>query len=151
MTINETGTSTYPRCCFAYRNAIHEATRYTPFHVTFGCSPILPVDIMMRVPVNQKESMVLDFVCYLNCSLKNVNSQVHENIKVTHHHNKAKYDQHTTYTHFSIGDQVWLYVPAVKTGWTKKLASLWRGTTNLHCCWQTKSSNLPDSTTWYPI
>ena len=60
--------------------------------------------------------MVLDFVRCLNCSLKNVYSQVHENIKVARHHNKAKYDQHTTYTHFSIGGQVWLYVPAVKTG-----------------------------------
>ena len=28
---------------------------------------------------------------------------------------------------FAVGDQVWLYVPAVKRGRTKKLASFWRG------------------------
>ena len=54
-------------------------------------------------------------------------SQVREGIKAAHHHNKDRYDQHTASIHFTIGDQVWLYVPAVKTGTTKKLACLWRG------------------------
>ena len=28
---------------------------------------------------------------------------------------------------FKIGDRVWLFNPAIKTGHTKKLSSLWRG------------------------
>jgi len=88
---------------------------------------VLPVDIMIGAPIKQKGSTVPDFVSCLNCSLKNIYSRVHEGIKIAHHHNNAKYYQHTTYTYFSIGDQVWLYVPAVKTGRTKKLASLWHG------------------------
>ena len=95
-----------PKLLFAYRTAIHEAMSYTPFHVTFGCSPVLPVDIIMGIPVKQKESTVSEFVFHLNCSLKNVYSQVHENIRVAHDHSKVRYDQHTTYIHFSIGDQV---------------------------------------------
>ena len=118
-----------PKLLLAYRTAIHEATGYTPFHVTFGRSPVLPVDILIGAPVKQKESSYTmpEFVSRLNYSLKHVYSCVRESIKAAHQHNKDRYDQHVTCTHFSIGDQVWLYVPAVKTGQTKKLASLWRG------------------------
>ena len=113
-----------PKLLFAYRTAIHEATGYTPFHVTFGRSPVLPVDIMIGASIQQKESTVPDFVNRLNSSLKKVYSCVRENIKVAHHCNKTRYDQNTTRTHFSVGDQVWLHVPAVKTGRTKKLSCL---------------------------
>ena len=68
-----------------------------------------------------------EFVRCLNSSLKKVYFQVHEKIRVADDHNKVRYDQHTTYIHFNIGDQVWLYVAAIKTGCTKKLASLWCG------------------------
>ena len=84
---------------------------------------------MIGAAVKQKEATVPvpQFVRDLHSTLKTVYSQVREGIKAAHHRNKARYDQHTANTHFSIGDQVWLYVPAVKTGTTKKLACLWRG------------------------
>ena len=63
----------------------------------------------------------------LHNSFRTVYSQVCEGIKTSHHHNKSRYDQHTANLHFSIGDQVWLYVPAIKTDTTKKFSSLWRG------------------------
>ena len=117
-----------PKLMFAYRTTVHESTGYTPFHVTFGRSPMLPVDIMIGAPVKQKEATALpQFVRDLHSSLRNVYSQVCEAVKESHQRNKTRYDQHTANTHLSIGDQVWLYVPAVKTGTTKKLASLWWG------------------------
>ena len=89
---------------------------------------MLPVDIMIGAPAKQKEATALpQFVRDLHSSLRTVYSQVREAVKESHHCNKTRYDQHTANTHLSIGDQVWLYVPAVKTGTTKKLVSLWRG------------------------
>ena len=35
---------------FAYRTAIHESTGYSPFLVTFGRSPNLPVDVVLGRP-----------------------------------------------------------------------------------------------------
>ena len=34
--------SQLPKALFAYRNAVHEATKFTPFHLTFARSPQLP-------------------------------------------------------------------------------------------------------------
>ena len=116
-----------PKLLLAYRTAIHETTGYTPFHVMFGCSPVLPVEIMIGVASSQKQSAVPEFVRSLNHSLKTVYSHVRGTIKTAHQHNKARYDQLATNTAFTIGDQVWLYNPALKTGRTKKLASLWCG------------------------
>ena len=98
-----------PKLMFAYRTTIHESTGYTPFHVTFGRSPILPVDMMIGAPVKQREATALpQFVRDLHSSLKTVYSQVRKGIKESHQHNKTRYDQHTANTHFSIGNQVWL-------------------------------------------
>ena len=45
-----------PRLMFAHRTTIRELTGYTPFHVLFGGSSILPVDIMIGVPNEWKEA-----------------------------------------------------------------------------------------------
>ena len=108
-----------PQALFAYRTAIHEATGYTPFHITFGRSPTLPVDIMIGTTKNQKDIQMPEFVRHLHHSLNNVYSTMQENLRTAHQHNKARYDQSVTHMHFSVGDQVWLYVPAVKKGRTK--------------------------------
>lgn len=84
---------------------------------------------MIGSAVKPKEARVTvpQFVRDLHSTLKTVYSQVREGFKAPYHCNKARYDQHTANTHISIGDQVWLYVSAVKTGTTKKLICLWRG------------------------
>jgi len=43
-----------PKLLLAYRTAIHESTGYTPFHVMFGRSPVLPVEIMIGAASTQK-------------------------------------------------------------------------------------------------
>ena len=40
---------------------------------------------------------------------------------------KTNYEKDGVSEEFAVGDRVWLFIPAVKTGRTKKLASLWRG------------------------
>ena len=114
-----------PNFFLAKRTAIHETTGYMPFYIMFGRSPVLPAEIMIGAASAQKQSTVSDFVRSLNRSLKTVCSHICVSIRTAHQRNKARYDQHTTLTKFTIGDQVWLYyVPAVTTGRTKKLASL---------------------------
>ena len=46
-----------PKVMFAYRTAIQEATGYTPFHVTFGRSLVLPLDVMLGVHRQKKQEV----------------------------------------------------------------------------------------------
>ena len=39
--------SQLPKDLFAYKTAIHESTSFSPFHLNFGRSPQLPIDLML--------------------------------------------------------------------------------------------------------
>ena len=115
-----------PKVMFAYRTAIHEATGYTPFHVTFGRSPSLPIDVMLGIH-RQKKQNIPGYVSDLHRSLQTAYTDIRQNLRVAHKRNKARHDVKSVSVPYHVGDQVWLYVPSVKSGNTKKLASLWRG------------------------
>ena len=59
----------------------------------------------------------------LSTSLRKIFSDVKSHLDKAHERSKKRYDKDTQGVTFSVGDQVWLYVPAVKRGRTKKLAS----------------------------
>ena len=115
-----------PMVMFAYRTAIHETTGYTPFHVTFGRSPLLPLDVILGIH-RQKKLEVPAYVTDLNRSLQTAYADIRQNLHAAHQRNKARHDAKSVSVPYHTGDQVWLYVPSIKSGTTKKLASLWRG------------------------
>ena len=115
-----------PKVMFAYRTAIHEATGYTPFYATFGRSPLLPVDIMLGVQ-RQKKQEVPVYVTDTHRALQKAYTNVRQCLQEAHQRNKSRYDANSVIVPYQVGDQVWLYVPSVKSGNTKKLASLWCG------------------------
>ena len=118
-----------PKALFAYRTAVHESTRFTPFHVTFGRSPTLPVDAMMGTlpkPDGEEISMP-QFVRQLHLSLKDTYTTVRQQLNQMHQSKKKSHDQEPAGSEFAIGERVWLYTLAIKRGRTKKFASLCRG------------------------
>ena len=63
----------------------------------------------------------------LSTSLRKIFSDGKSHLDKAHERSKKRYDKDARGETFAVGDQVWLYVPAVKWGRTKKLASFWRG------------------------
>ena len=116
-----------PKVLFAYRTAIHDTTGFTPFHITFGRSPVLPLDTMIWIPLQRKRTDIPSFVTKLHNSLHSAYTAVRAHIILSHERNKERYDKKRPFLPYSIGDLVWLHVPAVKPGRTKKFASQWRG------------------------
>ena len=117
-----------PKAIFAYCTAIHDSTGYSPFHVNFGRSPSLPIDIMLgRFSSPDGEKEVAEYVKEVALSFKDAYDKVRHNIEEAHKANKRRHDNKESGDKFSIGDLVWLYVPAIKQGRTKKLSSLWKG------------------------
>ena len=119
-----------PRALFAYRTSLHETTKFTPFFLNFGRSPSLPVDIMLgRKPQEEDPQDMPQYVQQLQQSLRNAFTLVRHHLDLSHRRSKEHQYGGTAHAaeDLRIGDRVWLFVPAVKTGRTKKLASLWRG------------------------
>jgi len=118
-----------PKVLFAYRTSIHESTGFTPFLVNYGRSAMLPVDVMLgRASTSLEGGKGLpEYVEQVGQSLKQVYDKLRHSIEEAHKANKARYDKRESGCNFTVGDLVWLYVPAVKTGCTKKLSCLWRG------------------------
>ena len=119
-----------PQVLFAYRTSLHETTKFTPFFLNFGRSPTLPIDIMLgREPQEQNPQAIPQYVQHLRESLGRAFTLVRHHLDLNHRRQKERQYDGTAYAtqELKIRDRVWLFVPAVKTGRTKKLSSLWRG------------------------
>ena len=112
---------------FAYRTSIHDTTGFTPFHLVFGRTPNLPVDLMLGRFDQDELPEYPDFVQDLHGKLKESFSIANKRLSDANARQKKAYDKRCHGVDFKVGDRVWLYVPAVKPGKTKKLSSLWRG------------------------
>ena len=105
----------------------HETTKFTPFFLNFGRSPSLPVDIMLgREPQEEDPQNMPQYVQQLQHSLRHAFTLVCHHLDLSRRWSKEHQYGHAA-EDLRIGDRVWLFVLAVKTGRTKKLASLWRG------------------------
>ena len=116
---------------FAYRTAVHDSTGFTPFSVMFGRSPTLPVDVILGRTQQDHCTQLPHYVRKLQQSVKAAFSEVRQRLVSAHQHQKKSAEAHSKSrseeTQFQIGDIVWLYTPAVKSGLSRKLSSFWRG------------------------
>jgi len=113
----------------AYRTAIHETTGFTPFHITFGRSAVLPIEAFLNFTQQRcsPATTVPSFVNEVHQSLHKAYSSARSHISSAHRQNKDYYDQQKPFVPFQVGDQVWLFTPVVRCGKTKKFTSQWRG------------------------
>ena len=82
--------------------------------------------LMGTLPQQQPKN-VPAFLDDLHRSLHSAYRTVRSHIQSAHQCNKQRYDKQRPYTSFMVGNQVWLHVPVVKPGRTKKFTSQWRG------------------------
>ena len=82
---------------------------------------------MMGTLPRQPLKSVPAFLDDLHRSLHSAYHTVRNHLQSAHQRNKQRYDKERSYTPFMVGNQVWLHVPVVKPGRTKKFTSQWRG------------------------
>lgn len=114
-----------PKALLAYRSAVHESTKFTPYHLVFGRSPGLPVDVFLGRAQSQEEfTSYPEFIRKVHQTLNSTYSEVNQHLREAYHQRKRFHQQSKKLCDFQCGDRVWLHVPAIKRGRTK---SLWRG------------------------
>eukprot|EP00731_Ephydatia_muelleri_P029837 Em0021g360a len=119
-----------PKLMMAYRTSVHETTKLSPFFLNFGRSPCLPIDVMLgrgEAHDGAGNRKMSDYTRQLRNTLKVAYDTVRSNVVRSKQKHKVNYEKDGISEELSVGDRVWLFIPAVKTGRTKKLASLWRG------------------------
>jgi len=113
---------------FAYRTAVQDSTKETPFYLIYGRDPCLPLDVVLSAPIS-KYASVDDYkqeVIRRTQEARYVAQQCIERAQFnqTINYNASKKAKDSD---FKPGDRVWLYTPQVAKGLSCKLAHLWNG------------------------
>ena len=72
-------------------------TGFTPFDITFGCSPVLSLEAMIGILPQQRHKDVLSFLAKVHNSLYTAYATVRVNITSAHQHNKEHHDKERPY------------------------------------------------------
>ena len=119
--------SQLPKALLAYRTAVHEVTKFSPFHLTFARSPQLPVDVILGRLQRSTVSSYPQFVQEAHHQMKASYATAREYLRAQHARQQRTHNKRGLSEEFHIGDRVWLYTPVVPKGQTKKFASFWKG------------------------
>ena len=119
--------SLLPKALFAYRTAVHDSTHFSPFHLTFGRSPQIPIDLMLGRIQPSKRCSYPQFVDDAHKQLKTSYDIANHHLHAQHLRQKRIHDRNGLGEPFQVGDRVWLYTPVVSKGNTKKFTSFWKG------------------------
>ena len=115
-----------PMVMMAYRSSVHSSTQYTPYYLLFGHEVRLPVDVMYGREPHQPEA-ASEYVRNLRSTLDEAHERAREHLRTAQRRQKDYYDRRVAGQEIKVGDRVYLHVPAMKTGRTKKLHSPWQG------------------------
>ena len=134
-----------PFLLFAYNTSVHPTTNTTPFFLTYGRDPILPIDITFKTPSVLPKFTVNTYTRMLAARLTEAANIVKNSVMKQHAASKKRWDAHVRPRSFSPGDRVWVFMPKLlgipKSGQaasinspittrhkrSKKLAFWWRG------------------------
>ena len=123
----DTWDSQLPKVVFAYRTAVHEITGFTPYHLTFACPLQFLVDVMLGCVLLATLRSYPQFIQDAHKQMTASCNIAQQHLWAQHLHNKKLHDKDTTAVPFSAGDRVWLYIPVVSKGKTKKFTAFWKG------------------------
>ena len=114
-----------PYVMYAYRTAVQESTRESPFFLMFGRPPREPLDLLYRLeedPANQPLTTKPAMVVRMHKAFDHVQAHLQE----AHARQKRYHDQGSKDRSFKVGDEVMLLDERVQVGQTKKLHPPWK-------------------------
>ena len=113
---------------FAYRSAIHSSTGYSPFYLTYGRHPRLPMDIVMGTnPELICGDNYGEFASTLYHKLYDIYEFVREHLKSKQISQKSRVDKDAHVVTYKAGDQVYVWKPAPKDCSYRKFYDHYRG------------------------
>ena len=113
-----------PAIHFAYRTSPSVTTGDSPFYLLYGREPHLQPDVSL-LPATQLSASVNEHRARIVSQIETAQSIARLNIARAQQLMKLQYDKNSVDATFEVGQWVWIYMPKVKRGLSKKLLSKW--------------------------
>ena len=121
-------------CLFAYRTTIHRILKETPFYLLYGRDVVLPNDLMFQLPDNQpniseceNDKTKMNYKIELLSRLKFAYDALIARKDRSMHDYKNVYGGRHRKIEFQVSEEVMLFWPVRKVGFTQKLLPRWDG------------------------
>ena len=115
-----------PLFLMAYRSSVHETTGHSPTSTVFGREIRLPCDLKFGCKPGEDLDGE-DYISNLRRRLDEIHDRVRINIERASDRMKERYDVRANEGGYQTGDQVWLFNPQRKRGYSPKLQRSWEG------------------------
>ena len=100
-----------PFLLFAYNTSVNPTTKHTPFYLTYGRDPILPIDIALLTNSQRPRYNINKYAIMLATRLTEAANIVHKNVRKQQAKSKLRWDAHVRPRSFNPGDRVWAFMP----------------------------------------
>ena len=116
-----------PYVLFSYRASLQSSTGESPFFLIYGRDPRLPTETVLSPPIDRQVLELDDYKSTLIREMSSAWKQAQVSVQKAQNQQKQQYDRFEKNSKFSIGDRVFLFMPAKKTGHMRKLACPFQG------------------------
>lgn len=116
-----------PFLLFAYRVAVHDSTKESPFYLLYGRDPRIPSESVLCQQTSPYLVDVADYQHELTDCLSTAWGLAKQYIKGAQDRQKQEYDKRAKDHQFKAGDRVMVHMPAAVTGKAWKLARPYHG------------------------
>ena len=116
-----------PYVLFAYRASEQQSTQESPFFLLYGRDPRLPVDAALSPPTTRTQVNLKEYGVELVSKFSGAWEVARACIKKSQKKQKNYYDRKARTPGFSVGDRVFLFKPAEKSGEKRKLSRPYHG------------------------
>ena len=116
-----------PLVLMAYRSAVHESTGCSPARLMMGRELRLPLDLTYGRPDDHLRQCTTEYGQTLQENIETAHEFARKKLELTASRMKTNYDIDASANRFEPGTAVWLHSPAVKKGFSPKLARPWTG------------------------
>ena len=111
-----------PYVLFAYRVAVQDSTKSSPFYLLYGRHPRVPTDSALDNPRTVYQIDFDDYAEELVTNLSDAWQLAHENVRRAQAKQKAQYDKKSVCQPLSVGDRVMVHMPGQVQGKAWKFA-----------------------------
>ncbi|XP_072036114.1 uncharacterized protein [Amphiura filiformis] len=113
---------------FAYRTTPAEnSVGFSPFFLLYGREARLPLDVTLTSDCNYAEQNLREHIHHLISQLEIARKISQRHAEQNQNKMKERFDESATEVPYQVGDSVWVYIPALQQGLSRKLQKFWSG------------------------